>query len=189
MMRSLESINLNGKIIWTISEWRHDIQHNDTKHNVCQHNDIQRNYKYNEDTQHNGRAMLCWVSFMLTVAYKPFMLSVIVLNVVMLSVVVPSVLPLTSILFYFWTQWFALNAAHQQMSEASKFGRNYIIIPLFFRRCPFRQVAEGQRERDRTRPGRLLNCAMKCKMWEGRNSLRTVIPKHLLTFGYYAYGA
>jgi len=124
---------------------------------------------------------------MLTVAYKPFMLSVIVLNVVMLSVVVPSVLPLTSILFYFWTQWFALNAAHQQMSEASKFGRNYIIIPLFFRRCPFRQVAEGQRERDRTRPGRLLNCAMKCKMWEGRNSLRTVIPKHLLTFGYYAY--
>ncbi len=38
----------NGK------KWRYDIQHDD----------IQLN-----DTQHNGRALLCWVSFMLTVTY------------------------------------------------------------------------------------------------------------------------
>jgi hypothetical protein len=34
------------------------------------------------DTQHNGRALLCWVLFLLSVTCKPFMLSVIMLNFV-----------------------------------------------------------------------------------------------------------
>ncbi len=50
-------------------------------------------WMYN-DTQHNAehcytQCRLCWVSLMLSVTYKPFMLSVIVLNANLLSVVAP----------------------------------------------------------------------------------------------------
>ncbi len=86
-----------------------DIQLNDIKstpHNATQHKDTQL-----DDIQQNGRAFLCLVSFMLIVANaechklfmlsvyykpfmlsllwnKPFMLSVIIMNVIMLSVTV-----------------------------------------------------------------------------------------------------
>ncbi len=44
-------------------------------------------------TQHNGRLVLCWVSFMLSlvlsVTYKPFMLSVVMLNVIIPCAVAP----------------------------------------------------------------------------------------------------
>ncbi len=41
------------------------------------------------NTQHNGRVLLCCVSFTLCVDNKLFMLSVVMQNVVMLSVVAP----------------------------------------------------------------------------------------------------
>ncbi len=41
------------------SVWRHDIQHNDSQHNHIQRNDI----------HHDGRLLLCCVSFMLNVNY------------------------------------------------------------------------------------------------------------------------
>ncbi len=72
-------------------------QHNDAHHNVTQRNDIQRKYKWNatlsimalnaESCYAEGRS--CWVSFMVSVANKPIMLSVIMQIVVMLSVVAP----------------------------------------------------------------------------------------------------
>jgi hypothetical protein len=66
-------------------KWPHDTQHNDIQHNDTQH----------DETQHIGRVLkycyaechLCSVSLMLRVTNKPFMLSVIMLNVVLLSAV------------------------------------------------------------------------------------------------------
>ncbi len=40
-----------------------------------------------QDSQQNGRLLLCQVLFMLSVTNKSFMLSVIMLNVIMLSVI------------------------------------------------------------------------------------------------------
>jgi len=59
-----------------------DIQHNDIQHNDIQHNDIHHNDTQHNDTQHIGyRVLLCWLSF-----NKPFMLSVIIMNIVALLV-------------------------------------------------------------------------------------------------------
>jgi hypothetical protein len=41
------------------------------------------------DTQHNGRALLRFMLTVIYVTYKPFMLSVVMLDVVMLIVVLP----------------------------------------------------------------------------------------------------
>ncbi len=60
----------------------YDTLHNDTLHN---------NISIKRDTQHNGRALLCWVSFLLSVTFQPFLLSVIMLSVVTPSVVAPLV--------------------------------------------------------------------------------------------------
>jgi hypothetical protein len=77
---------------------RYDTQHNDTQHN---------------DTQHYGRALLCCVSFLLSViyvsimltvtcsesvTYKPFMLSVVMLNAVMLNAIMLSFVMLNAVM-------------------------------------------------------------------------------------------
>jgi hypothetical protein len=51
-------------------------------------------YTQHNDTQHNGRVLLCWVSFTLSVTNKPFLLSVLMLNVRKLSVIKLSVVML-----------------------------------------------------------------------------------------------
>jgi hypothetical protein len=81
-----------------------DTQHNDIQHNDIQYNDtriitLTNNTQYNDiqhydiqhnDTQHcNAERQLCGVPFILSVTYKPLMLSVITLRVIMLSVVAP----------------------------------------------------------------------------------------------------
>ncbi len=73
---------------YTIFKRRHDIQHNDNQRKDIQHNNEKRN------TQHNvsvvitaefckAECRLCCVSQMLSVANKPFMLCVFMLNVVL----------------------------------------------------------------------------------------------------------
>ncbi len=62
----------------------HDIQHNDNQHNNTQHNS-----KLDKTL---SIMLLSWVSFMLSIANKPIMLSVVMLNVVMLSVAVLNVM-------------------------------------------------------------------------------------------------
>ncbi len=68
------------------------------QHNGTQHNDIQHN-----DTQHSAEhccteCWLCRVSFMLSVTYKPFIPSVIMLNVTLLSVIMLNVTLLSVIM-------------------------------------------------------------------------------------------
>ncbi len=59
------------------------------------------------DTQHNGKVLLCSVSFMRGVVYsechkKPFMTSVFKLNVIMLGVLNPIIIiPVCLTVFYF----------------------------------------------------------------------------------------
>ncbi len=67
--------------------WCHNTQPNDT-----QHDDIQHNNKWS--VTHSIMTLcvmtechLCWVSFMMNVTCKPYMVSVVMLNVVMLSVI------------------------------------------------------------------------------------------------------
>jgi len=38
------------RLRYTVTEWRHDTQHNDTQHNDTQHNDTQHNYILRNDT-------------------------------------------------------------------------------------------------------------------------------------------
>jgi hypothetical protein len=64
---------------------RHDTQHCGIQHNGNQYNDI-RHYDILQISKENGTLNLT-LSVMMSVENKPFMLSVIVLNVVMLSVV------------------------------------------------------------------------------------------------------
>jgi hypothetical protein len=66
-----------------------DIPHNDTQHYDTQHNDIQHNNKYNVTLSIMTDHCYAELSLMLRVTYKPFKLSVIMVNVVMLSVVEP----------------------------------------------------------------------------------------------------
>ncbi len=80
---------------------RHDTQHNNILHNDIQYNDIQNNDIQHNNIQHNIKVIatlsittlntLCWKSFMLSVTYKPIMLSVFMLSVFMLNVVAPFV--------------------------------------------------------------------------------------------------
>ncbi len=63
---------------------RHDIQHDDINHN-----DTQRiNKMHNNGTPSE---CVCWVSFMLSLANRTIMMSVVMVNVVLLSVVVTSI--------------------------------------------------------------------------------------------------
>jgi len=58
-----------------------DTQHNDTQHYDTQHYDIQHYNIQHNDTQHcNAERQLCGVPFILSVTYKPLMLSVIMLS-------------------------------------------------------------------------------------------------------------
>jgi len=72
-----------------------DIQHNDTQHNDIQHS--KENVTLCEITLSKKTELcyaerhLCWVSNILSVTHKPFMLNVIMVNAVMLSVIMLSV--------------------------------------------------------------------------------------------------
>ncbi len=84
LLRQRINNSLKRSIIWPKTGAQlvlrhHDIRHNDTQHNETHHN----------DTQHNGRALSCRVSRVLSITYKPFMLSVIMINIVMLNVAAP----------------------------------------------------------------------------------------------------
>ncbi len=67
--------------------WRHDSKLNDIHHNDIHHNYTQHNAEYCY-----AECLVCSLSSKLSVKYKPFMLSDIMLSVIILNVVAPSFL-------------------------------------------------------------------------------------------------
>jgi hypothetical protein len=79
--------------IWPYDIQHDDIQNNDTRHNDTRHNNIQHDNKENTT---NSTTTLCIIAkcgypelYMLSVANRPFMLRVIMLNVLTPSVMAP----------------------------------------------------------------------------------------------------
>ncbi len=82
--------------IFTLSSWRHDIQHNDTQHNDTHHKDSERNGLIC-DTQRNGTQYLCLYAecrYTKCCDYLNIMMKVIMPSVIMLSAVMLNVVML-----------------------------------------------------------------------------------------------
>ncbi len=121
---------------------RHDTQHNDTQLNDTQHNDTQHNNLQHDNNQnatlsittlttmtvccYNGRVLLCWVAFMLSVTSNPFMLNVIMLSVVMVSVVAPC--HDTMMIQVSYCQWFSRYWLYQIVPIDTKFVRYCLVL-------------------------------------------------------------
>ncbi len=125
-----------------------------TQHNGIQHNDTLQNSKLKRDPRHNGRALLCWVSFMLSFTRNPFVLSVVMLNIMMLSIIMLNVIVLSVIMLsvaapstgnflgsticlYLFFIWYLLKACLHYCKNCAKLVGfiNAKCFFLFFKNC------------------------------------------------------